>query len=82
MWQDIVLMIGNILLGYALIPQVIKGFKNKKPNIAFQTGGITFSALLAITIVYFSLNLIFSAVICSFNTLMWLTLFIQTIIYK
>ena len=82
MWQDIILFIGNILLGYALIPQVYKGFKDKKPHIALQTGMITSTALFSITIVYFSLNLIFSGIMVSINTILWITLLIQSIIYK
>ena len=82
MWQDIILMIGNILLGYALIPQVYKGFKDKKPHIAIQTGTITTIALLIITIIYFSLNLILSGVMVSISTTLWAILLIQSIIYK
>ena len=81
-WQDILLMMGNILLGYALIPQVIKGFKDKKPHIAIQTGAVTTISLLSITIVYFSLKLLFSGIMVSINTILWAILLIQSIIYK
>ena len=81
-WQDIILLIGNILLGYALIPQVIKGFKEKKPHIAIQTGTITTIALLIITIIYFSLNLILSGIMVSISTILWAILLIQSIVYK
>jgi hypothetical protein len=77
-----ILTMGNIPLGYALIPQVIKGFKDKKPHIAIQTGTITTIALFSITIVYFSLKLPFSGIMVSINTLLWLTLLIQSIIYQ
>jgi hypothetical protein len=81
-WQDFVIAIANILMGYALIPQVFKGFKNKKAYIKFQTGLITSLALYILGITLFTLNLFFSGAIALFNATMWLILFIQSIIYK
>ena len=75
-------MTGNILLNYALIPQVVKGFKDRKPHIAIQTGTITTIALAIITIMYFSLNLILSGIMVSISTMLWAILLIQSIIYK
>jgi len=82
MWQDILITIVNIIFGYALIPQVYKGFKEKKRHIAFQTSLLNTIGMYAMTIAFFSLNLTFSWIIGSFNATMWLILFIQGIIYK
>jgi len=81
-WQDLVLTIANIIFGYALIPQIYKGFKDKKGYINFQTALLSTIGLYAVTIVYFSLELKFSTIIGGFNATMWLLLLIQTIIYK
>lgn len=81
-WQDITIFIANLVFVYALVPQVWKGFKEKHPNIAFQTGLLTILGLGAIMIAFFSLELYFSAVITMFTTTLWLILFIQSIIYK
>jgi len=82
MWQDIVLTIVNITLAYALIPQVYKGFKDKKGHITFQTGLITTIGMYAIALTYFTLALFFSTIIATIVGTLWLILSIQTIIYK
>ena len=81
-WQDIVIFIVNIIFAYALVPQVWKGFKEKKSHIAFQTGILTTTGMYALVIAFFSLGLFFSGIIGTFNATMWLILFIQSIIYK
>jgi hypothetical protein len=81
-WQDLVIAIANILMGYALIPQVYKGFRNKRVFIAFQTGLITTIALYVMGITLLTLKLYFSSIIALFNGIMWTILFIQTIIYR
>jgi len=82
MWQDIVITIANILFSYALIPQVLKGFKEKRGHIAFQTAFLTTIGLYASCIAFISLNLIFSGIICAINGTLWAILLIQKIIYK
>jgi len=82
MWQDTVITIVNLVFSYALIIQVIQGFKDKKAYINFQTGLLTTIGLYSIVIAYASLNLWFSTIVGTFNATMWLTLFIQRITYK
>jgi uncharacterized protein with PQ loop repeat len=79
-WQDIT--IANILTGYALIPQIYKGFKSKKSHIALQTGIITSIALYIIGITFLTLKLYLSGGIVLSNATMWMILLIQSIIYK
>tara|TARA_Y100000310_G_C20695023_1_gene825052 strand:- start:3463 stop:3714 length:252 start_codon:yes stop_codon:yes gene_type:complete len=81
-WQDIIITIIYIIFVYALIPQVLKGFKEKKPHINFQTGLLNTIAMYALAIAFFSLGLLFSGIIGTLNATMWLILFIQSIIYK
>lgn len=70
------------MFSYALIPQVLKGFKERKGHIAFQTALLTTIGLYASCIAFISLNLIFSGIICAINGTLWLTLLIQKIIYR
>jgi len=81
-WQDIVITIANIMFSYALIPQVIKGFKEKKGHIAIQTGLLTSIGLYASCVAFLTLNLFFSGIICSINGTLWLILLVQRLMYK
>lgn len=60
MWQDIVISISIILLSYALIPQVIQGFKKRKCDINIQTSAITAAGLYILAVCFWTLNLYFS----------------------
>jgi len=82
MWQDIALSIILVLLNIALVPQIIKGFKTKKKNIAFSTGLITVTGIYFAAFIYFTLNLYFSVVIELIGGTLWFILFIQSIIYR
>ena len=81
-WQDLVITIANILFSYALIPQVIYGFKDHKPTVLIQTAFLTALGLYAVAIAFLTLNLIFSAVVSLLTGTLWALLLIQSIIYK
>jgi len=82
MWQDIVITIANLMLSYAVVPQVYHGFKTKKGHMTFQTTFLTTVGLYASCLAFFTLGLFFSGTITAFNATMWLILLIQKIIYK
>jgi len=82
MWQDYFITFAIIAFGYALLPQVIQGFKKKKGYVNLQTSGITCIGMYLLTYVYFTLDLIFSCTMAFFTGSLWLVLFIQRIIYK
>jgi hypothetical protein len=81
-WQDIIITIANILMGYALIPQIYKGFKSRKNYITVQTGIITTIALYIMGTTFLTLKLYLSSGITLFNAILWMILLIQSIIYK
>ena len=81
-WQDIALSIASVLLGYALFPQVIKGFKDKRQDLSLQTSTLTVLGLMIITFSYFTLELTFSTIVTGITTSLWITLLIQAIIYN
>lgn len=80
-WQDIVMAIANLLFTFSLISQVYHGFQRKKGFILLKTSGLTSLGLYAIAISFFTLSLFISAVVATINATLWLTLFIQRIIY-
>jgi uncharacterized membrane protein len=82
MWQDLVITISTLLLGYALIPQVVHGFKKRKGTVTIQTSLITTLGLYTIAICLLTLNLQFSAIMNFITGTLWAVLLIQRIAYK
>lgn len=80
-WQDIVLMISSIIMGYALIPQIYMNFRKKKCGINLQTSSVTFVALFVAAFVYFTLSLFFTFILTVFAGILWFVLFVQKKIY-
>jgi hypothetical protein len=81
-WQDVIITICIIAFSYALIPQIILGFKKKKKLIAFQTALITSIGMFILSITYITLGLPFSAIMGLITAMLWAILLIQGIIYK
>ena len=82
MWQDIVITISVILFGYALVPQIIQGFKKRKQDIHLQTSVITALGMYAISIAYLTLNLMFSTITTATTGTLWAIIALQKIVYK
>ncbi len=81
-WQDITITIIMIAFSYALIPQIIKGFKKRKSLLSLQTALITSIGMFILTITYYTLNLTFSAIMAFITGTLWTTLLIQSKIYN
>ena len=81
-WQDLVITAALVLFTVSLIPQVYYGFSRKKGYITLKTSIPTFFGLCAITVVYLSLDLLFSALTSLFVALMWLLLVLQRMKYE
>ncbi|MBU0929754.1 MAG: hypothetical protein KJ623_01650 [Nanoarchaeota archaeon] len=81
-WQDIVIALANVVLSAALLPQVIHGFKKKRGLLTLTTSIPTFIALFVISITYYTLSLKYAFVLALISSILWLILFIQSIIYK
>ncbi|GAH56988.1 unnamed protein product [marine sediment metagenome] len=81
-WQDFVISLTIILAGYALIPQVIHGFKVKKKLVTFQTSLIYVIAVYTAAIVFFTLSLYLSAIVNLIMGSLWLIIFIQGVVYQ
>jgi len=82
MWQDIVIGIANILLGYAIVPQIIHNFKNKHNDVTFQTSFIATIGIYVLMFTFITLRLTFSAVVSGINATLWLIILIQGFLYK
>ncbi len=81
-WQDLVITLANILFSVSLIPQVLKGFKDKKGHIVLAASIPTVIGLYAMSFTFFTLNLFFSSVVSFISGSLWLTLLSQKILYK
>ena len=81
-WQDILIGIGTIILSYALVPQVIYGFKKKKKTVVLQASLATVIGLSMLTISYTSLKMTFALITNLLATFLWVLLLIQGILYK
>ena len=81
-WQDFVITACIIAFSYALIPQIIQGFKERKGLINLQTSLITSIGMITLSVVYLTLNLYFSAILALITGILWELLFLQKLIYK
>ncbi len=72
----------NMILSYALIPQISHGFKRKKGFVTFQTALISSLALYLLAFTIFTLKLYFSAATTFLAATLWSILLIQKLIYK
>ncbi len=80
-WQDIFISGVNILFSLSLVPQVYHGFKCRVGPIKFQTSVPTAAGLFAVSPVFFSLNLHFTALMSFVAGGLWLLLVVQRIRY-
>jgi len=72
MWQDILFMVGNFILGAALIPTILA--KEKPTRL---TSGLTGVILLSYGVAFATLSLYLAAIAVIVNACMWLVLLIQ-----
>jgi len=82
LWQDIVIVVANIIFFISLVPQVYYGFIVKKGFITLATSGPIAIGLYAISISFYTLNLYFSSIILFVTGTLWLVLFIQRLMYR
>ncbi len=81
-WQDITITTCLVFLSYALIPQILTGFKEKKPLITFQTSLITTIGMIVLGITDITLGLFFSGIASFAIGILWAILLVQSKIYK
>jgi len=81
-WQDTTISIINLLLSYALIPQIYNGFQKKKGFVTLQTSIISSAGLYILAFTVFTLKLYFSAITTFLVATFWTILLTQKIIYR
>lgn len=81
-WQDIIIFGGMLLSAYALVPQIIKGFKDKQRHLNLQTVLINGLAGFAMSLTFFTLYLYLSAATSAVVATCWTILLYQTVKYK
>ena len=82
MIQDYILGIVGWVFLFALIPQIIKGFKVKRGLVTIPTSLLTGIGMLVISIAHFTLNLWFTAISEFSLAIAWFILLYQTVKYK
>lgn len=82
MWQDYVFSGAAVAFSYALIPQIIKGFRERKSNIETQTAFITSSGLYVCGVTAYTLDLDLTAALYGVSGTLWGVLLFQSIKYK
>ncbi len=80
-WQDLIVSIASIIFVYAMLPQIIYGFKTKKGLTSIQFSLLNIIAMVGLVIVYASFNLIFSTVLNVILMFLWFILLIQRLKY-
>ena len=80
-WQDVVVGIVNVLFMYAMIPQLVYGFKTRKGLISVQFSLLNILAMLLLLLVYVSFGLYISVALTVVLIVMWIILFLQRISY-
>ena len=81
-WQDIVMMIVNIVFSLSLVPQVHHGFKRKRGFITLATSIPTCIGGYVTSFALFTLHLYFSGTAAAFTGTLWLVLLVQRVVYK
>ncbi len=81
-WQDIVITIVSVFFFISLIPQVYYGFQAKVGPIKYQTSVPTFLGCLINAVAFWTMSLSFSAIMSALVGGLWLTLFIQRLLYN
>ncbi len=72
MWQDYLFMVGNFILGAALIPTILA---KEKPTLL--TSGLTGGILFLYCMTFATLGLFLAAIAVGVNASLWIVLLIQ-----
>tara|TARA_Y100000310_G_scaffold316947_1_gene369257 strand:- start:10899 stop:11162 length:264 start_codon:yes stop_codon:yes gene_type:complete len=81
-WQDIIVSLTNLIFIYAMLPQIIYGFKTKKGLISIQFSGLNILAMIGLIFVYASFDLPFSIILTIILIILWIILLFQRLKYK
>ncbi len=80
-WQDIVMTACNIAFTYAMVTQVVCGFRRKAGGITYPTGIVFGLGSWAIAVCSYTLGLLFFAITCAILGALWLCSVVQRAIY-
>jgi len=80
-WQDVVVGVVNVLFIYAMIPQIVYGFKAHKGLISVQFSVLNILAMLLLLVVYVSFELYVSVILTGVLMFLWAILLFQRVAY-
>lgn len=81
-WQDFLMGTINILLNYAIVPQIYENYKNQKCQMNLQTAIIMTISLFALGLTLSTLNLYFATITTYFGAFLWNIVLMQKLAYK
>jgi len=75
------MMGASLAFSYALVPQVLHGFRTRSCGVSAQTSAITTAGLCVLAVCGATLGLWFSASVWTLTAALWATLLVQRIRY-
>lgn len=82
LWQDYVFSSAAIAFSYALIPQIVKGLRERKADISTQTSIITSAGLYVCSITAYTLGLYLTTILYLVTAILWSILLYQSVRYR
>ena len=79
---DVVMTITTCVMGYAMVPQVIKSYKEKQVEMAWQTLILTTTGIIVMVICFWLDKYRFNVIANSFLTILWGSLIVMKLIFK
>ena len=81
MSQDYIMSMASVLMSYALVPQVVWGFRHRDGGGPVQTALLTTIGLATMSVCGFTLGLYWSAGVWTITTALWACVLWQRIRY-
>jgi len=78
---DYIMSLAGVLMSYALVPQVVRGFRRREGVVVVQTALLTTIGMATMTVCGFTLGLYWSVGVWGATTALWGCLLWQRIRY-
>jgi hypothetical protein len=79
---DVIMTTTTCVMSYAMIPQVVKSFRDREVCLAWQTMVLTTACILVLTLCFWHLGLILNTIANGFLVLLWCSLMVMKVLFK
>jgi hypothetical protein len=79
---DLIMTSTTCVMSYAMVPQVIKSFRDRNVCLAWQTMILTTVCILVLTLCFWHLGLVLNTIANAFLTLLWCSLMVMKVFFK